>query len=175
MYTGVCDRVRRLILFILVVVLFSTSVFAVNNITVTGVTVEFGDYAGTNGDYTYVGTNNNGHNYWVKEAGASDYYVYYENGFDGWIIVYESSSEHAIAGDSPNSPNYFVRGLTYGADAAGTYDGSGGDIDGQTATAAFQQGGGDPESVPEFSTYAIIFLMLTVVSGFVFVKKRHED
>jgi hypothetical protein len=163
--------VNRLIIFILVLVVLSLSVLAVPDLNVTGVSEEGppGDYANANGNYSYVGTNDNSHDYWKKEVGASDYYIYFENGFDGWILVYENSDSHAVAGDSPDNGNYFVRGENY-ADGA---EGSDYELEGYSnAIVNNITEAEEPTPVaPEFSDYAIALLLLTVVGGF-FVMHR---
>ncbi|MBT3297417.1 hypothetical protein HN385_00675 [archaeon] len=150
------------------VILLSFSVFAIADLNVTGIT-HMEDYSNANGLYTYVGENTNSHNYWIKEAGASDYYIYFENGFDGWILIYEETDEHPVAGDSPNVGNYFARGGNYADGAEGSdyvMDGS----ENAVVNNVSAQGGGSP--APEFSDYAMILLIMTTVGGFFYMRGK---
>lgn len=163
--------VKKLILLILFLVLFSMSVVAVPGLTVTNID-EAGDYVNANGNYTYVGTNDNTHNYWNKTGdGSGDYYVYFENGFDGWIIVYEEDDSHAVAGDSPNNANYYIRGQTYALGAEGVY--TMGEDEANVVNQTEEEE--EPGAVSEFSDYAIALLLLTVVGGFFTMRARREE
>ena len=161
--------VIKVIIFVLMIIMLSFSVIAVPGLNVTNID-EFGDYANANGDYTYVGTNDNSHDYWNKTGDASgDYYIYFENGFDGWILVYEGDDTHAVAGDSPDQANYYVRGQTYAAGAEGTYT-----MDEDEANVVNQtEEEEEPTPVaPEYGDYAIALLLLTVVGGFFFMRRK---
>ncbi|MBT5022343.1 hypothetical protein HOK51_02735 [Candidatus Woesearchaeota archaeon] len=178
--------VKKLIIFLAMLVVLSLAlsftVSAVPNISVSGVD-STEDYANANGNYTYVGTNDNGHNWWRKiESGDHDYVVYYYTGETQWVLVFEGDDSTAMAeGDSPQlQANYYVRDVAYVLGAEGNYaTGEGPPMFGDVATVEniTVAEGGDPPSagVPEFSDYAIMLLLVLAVGGFVVMRNQDAD